>query len=95
MIGGSDLMGRLHALAGTSAREIEAHYAAHLRPRLAAMLIDAAVVEIDKASGRDVAISEAALAAEAANLALEQRDILVQKARALAFNALVLLVSAL
>lgn len=95
MIGGGDLMGELMSLGSTEAEKLAERFSATTRPHLARILVDAASVEIRRASGEDVTTAAIAVEASLANLALEEKSLAIAAGRDLALRASLALIGKL
>ncbi len=86
------LLDELRQLGETAAAQLVSHYGSELRPRLSALLVDAATVEMRRAAGEDVTTARIAIEASLANLALEQRERVQAKAKDIAFKAAIAII---
>ena len=86
------LLDELRAEALRTGKGIESRFRTETRPRIAALLVDAGLVEIRRTAGEDVASAECAIEASLANLALEERTALQAEVRDMVFRALVAVV---
>lgn len=78
---------RIGALAGEHAEKLREHFSGPARESLDRLLADAATVEIRALAGEDVTTARLAIEASVANLAREQRAVVVAEGRALALKA--------
>lgn len=76
----SDLRQVLTLDAKAAVDRLENHFSEHLRPRIADLVVDTALVQSRKAAGQDTTTAEIALEASYANITRHERILLEREA---------------